>query len=195
VIKIGKYLVSDDILSEQFACNLKACKGACCVGGDDGAILTEKDTGILEDIYPDIEEFITEEGKAAVAAQGHYTMNDKGGLRSPLIEGKACAYVTYTDGIAWCGIEKAWAAGKTWYRKPVSCHLYPIRTTDLGELEALNYERWEICSPACEHGKKNKTKVYEFLKEALIRKCGEEFYEALQATGKHLDEVAKSSKV
>lgn len=194
MIKIGNYLVSDDILSEQFACNLKACNGACCVLGDDGAILTEEDTGVLEDIYQDVEPYLTEEGKDAIGKQGHYIMNPEGKLRTPLINGSACAYVTYTDGIAWCGIEKAWADGKTWYRKPVSCHLYPIRTADLGEFEALNYERWEICSPACEKGQKEKIPVFKFLREALERKCGPEFYEALEATAEHLNSTKDSNE-
>ena len=113
-------------------------------------------------------------------------MNHEGHLRTPLIEGKACAYVQYRDGVALCGIELAWFDGKITYRKPVSCHLYPIRTKDLGEFEALNYEQWEICSPACDRGEKEGIPVFRFLKDALIRRCGEEFYEALEAASAYV---------
>ncbi len=193
MIQIGKYLVSDELLEERFACDLGACHGACCVMGDDGAILKHEDSGILEDIYDEVAPYLTPEGRKAVEEQGHYVMNDEGQLRTPLIEGKACAYVQYKEGIALCGIELAWLEGRISYRKPVSCHLYPVRTKDLGEFEALNYERWEICAAACSKGDREGIPVYRFLKEALIRHCGEEFYEALDATARHIKEQTPES--
>lgn len=181
VIQIGKYLVSDELLSERFACDLGACHGACCVMGDDGAILSDEDPGFLEDVYDEVAPYMTEEGRQSIAEQGHYVLNDEGQLRTPLIKGAACAYVQYRDGVALCAIELAWLEGKIAYRKPVSCHLYPVRTKAIGEFEALNYERWEICAPACDRGEREGIPVYRFLKDALIRHCGEDFYEALEA--------------
>ncbi len=193
VIRIGQYLVSEDLLEERFACDLGACHGACCVMGDDGAILNAEDPGRLEDVYDEVAPYLTPEGLQAIAEQGHYVLNDEGQLRTPLIQGKACAYVQYRDGVALCGIELAWLDGKISYRKPVSCHLYPIRTVDLGEFEGLNYERWDICKPACNKGEREGIPVYRFLKDALIRHCGEEFYDALEATAQYLKPGGASS--
>ena len=185
LIQIGKYLISDDLLEKKFICDLDACKGACCVAGDEGAILKESETGILDDIYEDVKEYLTPEGKEVLEKEGPYYLNEQGAPRTSLIDGKACAYTIFENGTAFCGIEKAWADGKTHFRKPVSCHLYPVREKDLGEFTALNYERWEICSPACDLGEKHKVAVYSFLEGALTRAYGEEFFQALHATAQH----------
>ncbi len=191
MIKIGQYLVSDELLDEAFACDLGACHGACCVEGDDGAILSEEDPGLLEAAYPAVEPYLTEEGKAVIAREGFFVVNEENKLRTPLIEGKACAYAIERDGVALCGIELAWLEGKTAYRKPVSCHLYPVRTAEVGDFTALNYERWEICKPACARGAREGIPVYRFVKDALIRLAGEDFYEALEATDRHLKAQAE----
>jgi hypothetical protein len=188
VIQIGRYLISDDLLEEAFACDLGACHGACCVEGDDGAILSEEDPSLLEAAYEVVEPYLTEEGKAVVAREGFFVLNEEGQLRTPLIEGKACTYAVERDGVMLCGIELAWLDGKTAYRKPVSCHLYPIRTRELGEFTALNYERWDICKPACTKGAREGMPVYRFCKDAIIRLAGEDVYEALDATWRHLQE-------
>jgi hypothetical protein len=187
MIRINQYLVSDDVLEEQFACNLSACKGACCVAGDEGAILAFEELDTLEEIYDDVKDFLTEEGRGKLEKDGPYYLNPEGQPRTSLLKNNACAYTVFENGIALCGIEMAWRAGKINWKKPLSCELYPIRTKDLGDgMEAINYERWEICSPACDRGKKEKIPVYKFLKDALIRKCGEEFYETLEATASYL---------
>ena len=190
MIVIEKVLVSEDLLDQEFVCNLSACKGACCVEGDEGAILTQEEAGILKEVYHDVKEYLTEEGRNAIEEnQAYYTPDAKGNPKTTLIDGAACAYIRYENGIAFCGIERAWQDGKTWFRKPVSCHLYPVRTLELEDgFEAVNYERWEICKPACEFGKKNQVPVYKFLKEALIRKFGEDFYEALDAAAEYREE-------
>ena len=194
VIQIGKYLVSDDLVQEAFACDLGACHGACCVEGDDGAILSEEDPSLLEAAYDEVKPYLTEEGKAVIETEGFFVVNEENQLRTPLIKGKACAYAIERDGVALCGIELAWLEGKTAYRKPVSCHLYPVRTKALGEFTALNYERWDICAPACDRGKREGLPVYKFLKGALVRYAGEDFYDALDAAATHLRSKGKGKR-
>ena len=182
MIIIDKVAVSDAVVEEQFTCDLHKCKGACCVEGDSGAPLENDEMLILEEDYRFFKDRLTEEGRKVIESVGHFVFDKESGkMKTPLINGKACAYITYEDGISFCGIEKAWEDGKTNFRKPVSCHLYPVRIEQLKEYEAVNYEEWNICAPACELGKKLKMPVYKFVKDALIRKYGEDFYNALQA--------------
>ncbi|MBP7272841.1 MAG: DUF3109 family protein [Saprospiraceae bacterium] len=180
---IQDILVSDEILHEQFVCNLSACKGACCWEGDLGAPLEEAELPILEAIYEKVKPFLTDAGIAAIEAQGKFVKVKKS-FATPLVDDKPCAYMTYNDlGIAQCGIEQANKAGVIDFKKPISCHLYPIRISKNKALqfEAMNYERWDICEPACTLGKQLKVPVYLFLKEPIIRKYGKEFYEELEA--------------
>ncbi len=178
-------MVSDEVTDEQFACNLTACKGACCWEGDFGAPLERDELPILEKIYPEVAPFLTEAGRAAIEAQGVYTINETtDGHDTPLVDNAACAYMTLNDqGMAMCGIEQAHRAGKIGWKKPISCHLYPIRVKSKPEanFEALNYDRWDICSAACSKGAREKIRVFEFAKPALIRKYGEDWYEELAA--------------
>ncbi len=182
MIIIQQTLVSDDILEKEFACNLSACKGVCCVGGEEGALLNKDEIKILKKIYPAVKEFITEDGKKAIENQGYYVRNGEGELKTPLINNGPCAYVYFESGIALCGIEKAYIEKKVNWQKPISCHLYPIRITKVGEYDALNYERWKICKPACKNGKQMGMPLFRFVKNALIRKYGEDYYNALEAT-------------
>lgn len=182
---IGSIFVSDEVTDEQFACDLNACKGACCWEGDFGAPLEDEELPILEKIYPTIAPLLTEEGRAAIEKQGFYTKNEQfGGHDTTLVDNKACAYMGLNEmGMAYCSIEKAYNAGMIDWKKPISCHLYPIRVKSKPEVnfEALNYDRWDICSAACTKGKKEKVRVFEFAKPALIRKYGEDWYEELAA--------------
>jgi hypothetical protein len=182
---IDNIIVSDDVTDEHFACNLTACKGACCWEGDYGAPLEKEELKILEDIYPEVAPYLTEEGRAAIEKQGLYTSNEKfGGWDTTLVDSAACAFMTLNDqGMAMCGIEQAHRDGKIDWKKPISCHLYPIRVKSKPEanFEALNYDVWDICSAACSKGAREKIRVYEFAKPALIRKYGEEWYNALAA--------------
>lgn len=182
---IGDVVVTDDVTSEQFACNLNACKGACCWEGDFGAPLEEAELDILENIYPAIEPYLLPEGRSAIATQGHYVDTpDDGGQATTLIGNGACAYMTRNEqGIALCGIEQAWRDGKIEWPKPISCHLYPIRVQSLGPagFEALNYDRWDICSAACSKGAEQNIRIFEFAKTALVRKYGQEWYDELVA--------------
>lgn len=198
MILIDNKIIADDVTQEHFICNLKVCKGECCVKGEGGAPLEDEEVGILDDIYDTIEPYLTEEGKAEIEKQGRYTMNDKGVMVTPLINGGACAYLNYDAlGIAKCGIQTAYEDGKIDFPKPISCHLYPIRIEKLHDFEAINYSRWDICSTACSLGKEKQVAIYQFLKEPLVRKYGQDFYDQLDATVQHLkqqQEVHQAAK-
>ncbi|MEX1189276.1 MAG: DUF3109 family protein [Bacteroidia bacterium] len=173
-------LVSEEILEKQFICDLNACKGACCVEGDAGAPLTEEEVNKLEDDLEHIRPFLRQQGLESIAKEGVFTIDSDGDMVTPLVDGKECAFTVFEEnGTASCGIEKAWKAGKTDFRKPISCHLYPIRVSDLKEFTALNYNKWGVCSPACTLGESLKVPVYKFLKEALVRAYGEDWYSEL----------------
>lgn len=182
---IGSVLVSDEIVEEQFACNLNACKGACCWEGDFGAPLEQEELAILDDIYPAVAPLLTEAGRASIAEQGKYVYTpDTGEYATTLVDNGACAYMTLDGtGTALCGIEQARNEGRIDWKKPISCHLYPIRVkrNEAANFEALNYDRWDICSAACSRGAREKIAVYEFAKPALIRKYGEAWYAELVA--------------
>lgn len=188
MIAIDNVLLSDEVVEEHFVCDLNKCKGGCCVDGDCGAPLTEEETKIIARIYPKIKSYLLPEYIAEIEKQGTHTTDDQYGYVTPTVNGGICVY-GYTDelGIVKCGIEKAWKEGKVKFRKPISCHLYPIRIISHPGYEAVNYEpRPSLCKPACKLGNKLKVPVYVFLKEALIRKYGEEFYEGLDAVAKKL---------
>lgn len=181
MIQIDDQLISLEVIEEAFVCDLNACKGACCVEGDAGAPLTDEEVSILEKEYPNFQSYIREEGKASVVEQGTSVKDTDGEWFTPLRDGKECAYTVFDEkGTAMCGIELAWKDGKTSFRKPISCHLYPIRTKQYKDFEAINYERWNICSAACSLGKELKVPVFKFTKDALIRKYGEQWYAALE---------------
>lgn len=180
MLKIGEVLVSDDIFEKEFVCNLEKCKGACCVEGDFGAPLEDDELEILKKIYPKVKPYLSAEGIKAIEEQGVYVLDDDGDFSTPTIGGRECAYALYDDkGILKCGIEQAYLDDKISWKKPISCHLYPIRITKKKNFEAVNYHKWEICSPACSLGKELQVPVYKFLKEALIRKYGEVWYQEL----------------
>ena len=178
---VGNAVLSDDIKENFFVCDLEACKGACCVEGDSGAPLEDDETKILEEIYPFVKDYITEEGRQVIAAQGTWVIDSDGDKVTPTLgANRECAYALYDDrGILKCGIEQAYLAGKTSWKKPISCHLYPIRVTKYDQYDALNYNRWHICDPACQLGKSLQVPLYVFLKEALVRKYGEAWYAEL----------------
>ena len=180
MIEIGKTILSDDVKEQFFVCNLEKCKGACCVEGDLGAPLEEDELPILEEIYSKVKPYLSEAGVEAIREQGTYILDEDGEYSTPTIGGKECAYAVYDEkGILKCGIEQAFMQGETDFKKPISCHLYPIRATKYEEFEALNYDRWDICSPACDLGNRLNVPVYKFLKDPLIRKYGEEWYQGL----------------
>lgn len=191
MIVIDDKYISDDVVEKNFVCNLNACKGACCVAGDCGAPLEESELETLRRIYPSIKPFLREEGIRELEATGLHTWDDEHGHVTPIINGAICAYADIDEhGHVGCGIEKAWKAGATDYRKPISCHLYPIRITKYESFEAVNYDKWSICKPACKLGNQLQVPVYKFLREAIVRKYGEEFYTVLDtiATGQYRED-------
>lgn len=176
----GNAIISEDIKYNFFVCNLEKCKGACCVEGDLGAPLEESELAELEKIYPQVAPYLSEEGKKAIEHQGKYIRDYEGDFSTPTINGRECAYAIYDErGILKCGIEQAYLDKKIDFKKPISCHLYPIRITQYESYDALNYDRWSICSSACSFGKALDMPLYKFLKEALVRKYGEEWYQSL----------------
>ena len=185
MFQIGKTIVTDDLFEKEFVCNLKACKGICCVEGDSGAPLLEEEKAILDQIYPMVKSYLKPEGITAIEQQGKYVLDVEGELTTPLVRGKECAYVTQDkDGTYLCGIEQAYNAGKIAWQKPISCHLYPVRVKDYVEFQAVNYNRWDICSSACELGRQLQVPLYQFLKEPLIRKFGEDWYGEIEIIAK-----------
>jgi hypothetical protein len=180
MIEVGGHLVSEELSKENFICNLDKCKGACCIEGDSGAPLNEDELQILDEIYPKVKHLMTQKGIEAIEAQGTFVKDLDGDYTTTCVDGnKECAYVTWENGITKCAIEKAYEQGIVDWKKPISCHLYPIRLTQYPDFDMLHYDRWSICSPACSFGDEHKVKVYQFLKEPLIRKYGEEWYQEL----------------
>ncbi len=181
MIEYGKTIISDDIKEKHFVCNLSKCKGACCVEGDLGAPLNEEELPIMDLIYEHVAPYLSDAGRKAIESQGAYILDQEGDYSTPTINGKECAYAIYENTVLKCGIEKAWADNKIDFKKPISCHLYPIRITKYEDFEALNYDQWAICNDACVLGDELKVPVYVFLKEALIRKYGSTWYNGLVA--------------
>ena len=182
MIIIDDILISDEILDEEFVCNLEKCKGGCCVDGDAGAPLNKDELKKVKEVYKLIKDELTPEAQAEINRVGTHTTDEDFGYVTPAVNGGICVY-GYTDGagIVKCLIEKAYLEGKTDFKKPISCHLYPIRETKNAKYMALNYQpRQLMCAPACTLGRKLGVKVYEFLKEPLIRKYGEAFYGAIE---------------
>ena len=180
MISIDNTLVSEEILEKKFVCDLTRCKGHCCVEGDSGAPLDKDELQKLEEVFPVVKDMLTPKGLKSIEEQGLYLIDDDGDYVTPLVDGYGeCAYTIFEDGIAKCSIEKAYFEGKVKWRKPVSCHLYPVRITKYKTYDAVNYEKWSVCAPACKLGESLKVPVYVFLKDSLTRKYGEKWYEQL----------------
>ncbi|MVO08869.1 DUF3109 family protein [Flavobacterium sp. TP390] len=186
MFQLNKTIVSEEILEKEFVCNLSACKGACCVDGDAGAPLDEAETKILQEIYPKVKPFLRPEGIQAIEAQGTFVTGEDGEFETTLIEGRDCAYVIFDKQTALCGIEQAYNQGIIDWKKPVSCHLYPVRVKDYSDFAAVNYHKWHICSDACSLGKELEVPIYKFVKEALVRKFGQQWYEELEKVAQDL---------
>lgn len=190
MIAIDNVLVSDAIASEAFVCDLTACKGACCVDGDAGAPLDNAELKHIDEVYEMVAPYLNKESIAEINRQGRYVYDKEYGWVTPTINNAVCVYGIKDElGIVKCGIEQAYRDKKINWKKPVSCHLFPViaKKSRDGITEFANYEpREDHCKAACTLGKKLKVPVYVFLKEPLIRRFGEAFYEALDATAKHL---------
>ena len=190
MIAIDNILVSDQVISEQFVCDLTQCKGGCCEDGDAGAPLEKEEMAVLKENFAKIKPYLTAEGLAQIEKDGLYQYTREFGWVTPTINGQLCAYGHRDrNGIIKCGIEEAYLNQEITWKKPISCHLYPIKISHSKrqDLEYVNYEpREDMCKPGCKLGKRLKVPVYVFLKEAITRKYGQSFYETLEATADHL---------
>ncbi len=187
MIEIDDKIVSADLLRECFACDLAACKGACCVEGNAGAPLEANEVNTLEREYEAYKPYMTPEGIAAIEQQGFMVIDEDGDYTTPLVDDAECAYSCCENGITFCAIERAWKEGRTPFRKPISCHLYPIRLVRFSNgTTGLNYHRWSVCETARICGERAGIPVYKALREPIIRKFGEDFYRALEAAESYL---------
>lgn len=179
MISLGNTLISDDLKSVHFVCDLSKCKGACCVEGDAGAPLDEEEISFLEDYIEKIKPYMLETGIAQVERNGVFDYDADGNFVTPLVNDQECAFVYFENDITRCAIEQAYQEKKIPFAKPISCHLYPVRIKQLKTGEGVNYHKWHICNKALENGEKLKMPLYRFLEEALIRKYGRTWYNKL----------------
>ena len=187
LVEIGDKVVSTEVFERKFVCDLNACKGACCIEGDAGAPLSLEEVDILEEDLQAILPYMRPEGIEAVQKSGVFYMDEDNEPVTTLVNGGECAFVYFDEkGITKCAIEQAHTEGKTEFKKPISCHLYPIRVRQFNDFKALNYDRWSICAPACSCGEALNVPVYRFLKEPLIRAFGSEFFDELCAVDEEL---------
>lgn len=191
MLQLENTIISLDVLEKKFKCDLAKCKGNCCVYGDSGAPLEKDEIRILEEIYPKVKPFLREEGVKAIEEFGTSMVDSDGDDVTPLINNKECAYTIIEKGIYFCGIEAAYLKKKIKFQKPISCHLFPVRTKDYQEFTAVNYEKWEICKDAVKLGNEENVSVVDFLKQALIRKFGKKWYKQLIIAEKELKKNKK----
>ncbi len=192
MIQVDDKIISFDVFEKQFVCDLSACKGACCVEGDAGAPLADKELDILPNIYNEVKSYMRTEGIAEIEKQGFFVLDGDGDKTTPLVKNKECAFVVFDENnIAKCSIEQAYNDGKINFKKPISCHLFPIRIKEYRDFDAVNYEAINICKPACFCGESLRVPVYRFLKEPLIRLYGEEWYDKLTEAARLLKNQCK----
>ena len=180
LVEIDDKIVSTDLFSEKFVCDLSKCKGAFCVKGNGGAPLTGKEVELIEDNLEQIKPFMSEKGIQTIKDEGVYYLDEEDAPATKLIDKKECCFVYFDNSnTAKCSIETAYKSGEIDFNKPQSCHLYPIRIKEFTEFTALNYEEWDICAPACSLGQSLKVPVYKFLKEPITRVFGRSFFDEL----------------
>jgi hypothetical protein len=181
MLQIGKTIVSLDILEQEFCCDLQECRGACCVEGDSGAPVTLEEVKLLKKLYPLFEEYLSERNRAEILKQGFSVTDADGDLVTPLVGKSECVF-TFIDeeGHTKCAIEKAYFEKGGLFRKPVSCHLFPIRITEYKRFDAINYQQLEICKPGRNCGNSKSIPLWQYLKEPLIRKYGKQWFQELE---------------
>jgi len=189
MIEIDDKLLSTELFERKFVCDLSACKGACCIEGDAGAPLEEAELECLDEVYDQVKPYMRPEGIAAIDRDGLYTVDFDGEYVTPLVNGAECAYVVFDENkTAKCAIEAAYRDNKIDWIKPISCHLYPVRLIKLHDYWGVNYHNWQICADACTLGEQLQVKVFRFLKEPLIRKFGDEFYQKMEEADRLLSD-------
>jgi len=181
MVEIGRALVSIDIFREHFCCDLEKCLGACCIEGDAGAPLSPGEADSISQCFPHFKDYLSDDHRQVISENGFAVIDREGDQVTPLVNSRQCAY-SYRDdkGVLKCAIEKAWEEGLILFKKPVSCHLFPVRIVSYRKFDAVNYEKIEICRAARECGLKNRVPLYRFLKDPFIRKYGEEWYNELE---------------
>ena len=195
MIQIGDKILSLDLFEKQFCCDLPKCLGTCCVDGQSGAPLEPNEVELLEMEIAHIKPYLKPEGLEAINEQGIVVTDIDGDIVTPLINDEECAYSIEENGITFCAIEKAWLEGKVEFRKPISCHLYPIRVKKYSTYTALNFDQWSICKPARELGVKENLPVFRFLKTPIIRAYGEDFYNELEEVYRLLQEQEQGEEL
>ncbi len=187
MIEIDGKVINTEIFRRRFICDISKCKGTCCYDGDSGAPLEEDELEKLTEVYPTVRPYLSDEENEEIAKQGLWVTDRDGDLVTPIIRGCECVYTNREEDGTWsCAIEKAYREGKTKWRKPISCYLYPIRVSRTRKYEMLNFHEWEVCRPAIELGEKVGTPAYKFLKDPIIAKYGEEFYNELEQVEQEL---------
>lgn len=194
ILQVGDVILTSEILTECFCCDLEACKGACCVEGDSGAPLTLDEVGNLEEVLDEVWPELSAKAQSILDKQGVAYTDCEGDLVTSIVNGKDCVFTCYgKDGCCYCATDKAFREGRTTWCKPISCALYPIREKRFGNgLSGLQYHRWDICRPAVEKGKELNLKIYQFLKDPLIRRFGEAWYNELCAVAQQLETETKA---
>jgi hypothetical protein len=195
MIAIQDTIVSDELLNKQFVCDLNACKGECCVAGESGAPLDKEELPILMEILDKVKPYMNKKGIKAIEKNGPYVLDSDGDYTTTLVSKEAeCAFVVFDENkIAKCAIEQAFNDGVISWKKPISCHLYPVRITAYKNYDAVNYHQWNVCKPACECGAKLQVPVYQFLKGPLIRKYGEDWFNELEQVDRERNKLNKKS--
>ncbi|NCC99138.1 MAG: DUF3109 family protein [Bacteroidia bacterium] len=184
MLAIGDTIVSLDVLTQEFLCNINHCKGICCVEGDSGAPITKEEAEIIENLLSELKPYLTKEALDVIDRQGVAYTDIEGEFVISIVNDKECVFTYKENGIWKCAIERLYTEGKINFKKPISCHLYPIRLKQYRKFMAVEYHKWEVCSHACVEGKRIKLPVYKFLKEPLIRRFGEAWYAELELTAK-----------
>lgn len=187
IIQVGDVLVSSDILTERFCCDLDACHGECCVEGDAGAPVTVDEIAAIEDSLDEVWHELSASAQAVIDRQGVAYTDEEGDLVTSIVGGKDCAFTCHEGGCCWCVLERAWRDGRIKFCKPISCALYPIREVHMSNgTVGLNYHRWDVCREAVRKGRELDLPVYKFLKGPLTRRFGEEWYAELEAVAEEI---------
>ena len=183
MVQIQDTIVSFDIITKEFCCDLKKCHGACCIEGDAGAPVTPDEIAEIEQLLPVISNDLSAGALKAIEERGIAYPDPEGELVTQIVNGKDCVFTCYDEnGCCCCAIEKAYRNGKVSFMKPVSCHLYPIRVKKIGDYWGLDYNRWDVCQAAVIKGHREETALYKYLKEPLIRRFGQAWYDELELT-------------
>lgn len=189
ILQVGEVLVSSDIITECFCCDLSACRGACCIEGDAGAPVTLEEVERLEEVLETVRPALSTPAQRVIKRRGVAYTDEEGDLVTSIVGGKDCVFTCYdADGCCYCATERAYRAGRTKWCKPISCALYPIREKHFANgLTGLNYHRWDVCRPAVELGRRLGLPVYKFLREPLIRRFGEDWYRELEEVAAQME--------